>query len=319
MGTPDFGVSILEAMENAGHEIALVVTQPDKPVGRKKLLTAPPVKVWAEKRNIPVFQPKKIRDTEAVKEILKYNLDIGVVAAYGQIIPMDILSAPKYGCINVHASLLPKYRGASPIQWSILNGDEVTGVTIMQMEEGLDSGDIISLESINIENDDTGESLFNKLAKLGGETCCRAMVEIEEGRSKPVPQNDNEATYVTTMKKEFGEINFYDSAEYIERKIRALYPWPSAYTYYKGKSLKILEAKVVNPEELPTGIEGVNREIILNFSPGTVVHTDNSQIIVKAKIGYLSITKLQLAGKNPLDVKDFLNGNNLLIGTVLGK
>ena len=319
MGTPDFAVSILEAMENAGHEILLAVTQPDKPSGRKRLLTPPPVKLWARERGIPVFQPEKIRDAEAVREILKYNPDIGVVAAYGQIIPTKILSAPRYGCINVHASLLPKYRGASPIQWSILNGDKITGITIMQMEAGLDSGDIISQESVYIEKDDTGGSLFDKLAGLGGEACCGAMAQIESGRAKRTPQNEKDATYVTVIKKEFGEIDFNKDAEYIERMVRALQPWPSAYTYFKGSPLKILEAKALNADELLSRIKEADRERLLNFDIGTVAYTDDTQIAVKTKTGYLSITRLQPAGKKPMSAGDFLNGNALLPGTLLDK
>lgn len=318
MGTPDFAVSILSCLEKEGHEIYLVVTQPDKPKGRKGELTPPPVKVWAEERNLPIYQPENIRDPEAISMIRDFPIDIGIVAAYGQIIPEEILNVPKFGYINVHASLLPKYRGAAPIQWSILNGDKKTGITIMQMTKRLDDGDIIMQEELDIEPDETGGSLFDKLATYGGNMACMAMLAIENGLVEKVPQDDAKATYVSTIKKDFGAIDFTSDAEYIERMIRALNPWPSAFTYYKGSMLKIWRAQVVTDEEIIEAGDLLGGAKSMEAMPGTVIHTDDYGILVRAGYGNLAITELQIAGKRRMSAKDFLNGNPIEIGTMLG-
>lgn len=318
MGTPDFSVSILSALEKEGHEIFLVVTQPDKPVGRKGELTPPPVKVWAEERGIPVYQPEKINSQEAIDMIRDFPIDIGVVAAYGQKIPNEILNVPTYGYINVHTSLLPKYRGASPIQWSIINGDKETGVTIMQMTEALDEGDIIMQESMDIASDETGGSLFEKLAIRGGNMCCMAMVAIENGFVEHIPQDNSKATYVGVIKKDFGAIDFTLEAEYIERMIRALNPWPSAFTFWNGTMLKIWSAKVVTDEDIVEAGDLFGGAYVMEAMPGTVVYTDELQILVRCGYGFLAITELQLSGKKRMNVKDFLNGNLIEIGTTLG-
>lgn len=318
MGTPDFAVEILDCLEKEGHEIYLVVTQPDKPSGRKGELTPPPVKVWADERGIPVYQPEKIKSEEAISMIRDFPIDIGVVAAYGQIIPKEILEVPTLGYINVHASLLPKYRGAAPIQWSILNGDKTTGVTIMQMSPGLDDGDIIMQEEMNIDPDETGGSLFEKLAFMGGNMCCMAMVAIENGLVERVPQNEADATYVSVIKKDFGAIDFTSDAQYIERMVRALNPWPSAFTYWNGQMLKIWGAKVVSDEEIVEAGDLLGGKYALEAMPGTVVFTDSFGILVRTGYGFLTITELQLAGKKRMNAKDFLNGNLLEVGTVLG-
>lgn len=318
MGTPDFAVEILNSLEKEGHEIYLVVTQPDKPSGRKGELTPPPVKVWAEERGIPVYQPEKIKSKEAISMISDFPIDIGIVAAYGQIIPKEILDIPTHGYINVHASMLPKYRGAAPIQWSILNGDKSTGVTIMQMGPGLDDGDIIMQEEMAIAPDETGGSLFEKLAIRGGNMCCMAMVAIENNLVERIPQNEADATYVSVIKKDFGAIDFSADAQYIERMIRGLNPWPSAFTYWNGQMLKIWAAKVVSDEEIVEAGDLFGGAYALEAMPGTVVFVDSIGIMVRTGYGFLTITELQLAGKKRMNVKDFLNGNMLEIGTVLG-
>lgn len=318
MGTPDFAVSVLSALEKEGHEIYLVVTQPDKPKGRNGEMTPPPVKVWAEERNLPVFQPENIRDPEAIAMITDFPIDIGVVAAYGQIIPKEILDVPRFGYINVHASLLPKYRGASPIQWAILNGDKKTGTTIMQMAEKMDAGDIIMQEEMEIASDETGGSLFEKLAIQGGNMACMAVLAIDHGLVTKLPQDDSKATYVSTIKKDLGAIDFMNEAAYIERMIRALNPWPSAFTYYGGQMLKIWKAFVISDEEMVEAGDAYGGAEAMAAMPGTVVYTDDYQILVRTGYGNLAISELQMAGKKRMGVKDFLNGNPVPIGTMLG-
>lgn len=318
MGTPDFAVKILDCLEREGHEIFLVVTQPDKPKGRTKELTPPPVKVWAEERNLPVYQPESIRSPEAIAMIRDFPIDIGVVAAYGQIIPEEILRVPVFGYINVHASLLPKYRGASPIQWAILNGDKKTGTTIMQMGPGLDDGDIIMQEELIISETETGGSLFEKLADQGGNMCCMAMTAIENGIVTNIPQKEEDATYVTVIKKEFGAIDFTGEAAYIERMIRALDPWPGAFTFFNGQMLKIYRAGVISDEEMVEAGDMYGGAIAMEAMPGTVIYSDDFQLLVRTGYGTLAITELQIAGKKRMPVGDFLRGTPIELGTVLG-
>lgn len=318
MGTPDFAVKILDCLEREGHEIFLVVTQPDKPKGRSKELTPPPVKVWAEERNLPVYQPESIRSPEAIAMIRDFPIDIGVVAAYGQIIPDEILRVPVFGYINVHASLLPKYRGASPIQWAILNGDKKTGTTIMQMGPGLDDGDIIMQEELIISETETGGSLFEKLASQGGNMCCMAMTAIENGIVTNIPQKEEDATYVTVIKKEFGAIDFTGEAAYIERMIRALDPWPGAFTYYNGQMLKIYRAGVISDEEMVEAGDTYGGAAAMEAMPGTVIYSDDFQLLVRTGYGTLAITEMQIAGKKRMPVGDFLRGTPIELGTVLG-
>lgn len=317
MGTPDFAVSILDTLVNEGHEIYLVVTQPDKPVGRKGELTPSPVKKWAEERDLPIFQPERIKDQSAIDAIREFPIDIGVVAAYGQIIPQEILDIPKYGFINVHASLLPKYRGASPIQWSILNGEAVTGVTIMQMGPGLDDGDIILQEEVNISADETGGSLFDKLATEGGNLCCMAMLGIENGFSEHHPQDHSQATYVGTLKKDMGVIDFATDAAYIERMVRAFNPWPTAFTFLNGEMFKIWESHVVTELEIEEAGDLLGN-VDKNAYPGTVVFSDNYQLLIKTGKDYLAVTKIQPAGKKMMTVHDYLLGKQIPVGTMLG-
>lgn len=303
MGTPDFAVGTLEAIIEAGHEVVLVVTQPDKPKGRSGALQFPPVKECALAHNIEVFQPTRIRLEENVEYLRKYNADIMVVAAFGQILPKSILDMPKYGCINVHASLLPKYRGAAPIQWSILNGDEFTGVTIMRMDVGMDTGDMIAKREIRIAEDETGGSLFDKLAVLGARLCVDTMPLIEAGTVSYIPQDDAQATHASMISKELGDIDWNRSAVEIERLIRGLNPWPSAYTTLDGKTFKIWKAKVVSESN--------------EQRPGCIVKVTKDSIEVQTGNGVLALLEVQMEGKKRMEASAFLRGYNVEQGTFL--
>ena len=303
MGTPDFAVGALEKIIEAGHEVTCVVTQPDKEKGRGKELAFSPVKECALKHNLPLFQPVKIRLPENEEELKKYEADIFVVAAFGQILPKEILEMPRLGCVNIHASLLPKYRGASPIAWSVLNGDKETGVTIMQMNEGMDTGDILMQRSIAIGAKETTEGLFDKLSVLGAELIVEALDKLDKGELKPVPQDESRATKVGKMDKTFGLVDFNESAEVIERKIRGLYSWPSAYTFLNGKRLKIF-----------------NADVLCNVSkgcPGEIIGVDKESFTVQTGEGALVIDDVQIEGKRRMEVKEFLLGNALKPGDKL--
>lgn len=304
MGTPDFAVGTLEAIIEAGHEVLLVVTQPDKPKGRSGALQFPPVKECAVAHGIEVFQPTKIRLEENVEFLRKYDADIFVVAAFGQILPKSILDMPKYGCINVHASLLPKYRGAAPIQWAVINGDPVTGVTIQQMDIGVDTGDIIVTKELAIADDETGGGLFDKLAVVGAEACLEAMEQIANGTATRTPQNHEEATHVSMISKEFGNIDWNKSAVEIERLIRGLNPWPSAYTKLDEKTFKIWKASV-NPENS-------------SEKPGCVCKITKDGLTVQTGDGMLSLLEVQLEGKKRMEAGAFLRGYQVAEGTLLG-
>ncbi len=301
MGTPDFAVGTLEAVLEAGHEVVLVVTQPDKPKGRSGALQFPPVKECALAHGLEVFQPKKIREEENVEFLRKYDADIFVVAAFGQILPKSILDMPKYGCINVHASLLPKYRGAAPIQWAILNGDEFTGVTIQRMDIGVDTGDMIAKRQIRIAADETGGGLFDKLAEVGAQLCVETMASIEAGTAEYIPQDHEQATHVSMISKELGDIDWHRPAVEIERLIRGLNPWPSAYTRLDGKTFKIWKAKVVSDAT--------------DHKPGCIIRVTKDSMEVQTGIGVLSLLEVQLEGKKRMEVDAFLRGYNVEQGT----
>lgn len=304
MGTPDFSVGPLEAMIQAGHEVTAVVTQPDKPKGRSDKLIPSPVKECALKYNIPVMTPAKIKTPEAIAELKKYEADIFVVAAFGQILSEEILNMPKYGCINIHASLLPKYRGAAPIQWSIIDGEKETGITIMQMDKGLDTGDILFQKIVPIEDSDTGESLFDKLAVAGAEFLVEVLPKIEAGDVHPIKQDEEKSTYAKILTKSIGDIDWAQSADAIEHLVRGLNSWPSAYTKLQGKQLKVWGSKVV------AGKSG---------EPGTVCEVTKDSIIVATGQDALAITELQLEGKKRMSTKDFLVGRAVAVGTKLGE
>jgi len=307
MGTPDFAVNALKALaENGDTEVVLAVTQPDKPVGRHGTLTPPDVKVCAEELGIPVFQPEKVRTPESVEFLKKYEPDLIVVAAFGQILPKEILDMPRLGCINIHASLLPKYRGAAPIQWAILNGDEEAGVTIMKMDVGLDTGDMISVRSIPIGREYTGGSLFDALSKLGAELLMDTIPSLVDGTAVFTPQDETKATKVGLIKKSMGEIDFNEDAADIDRKVRAFDPWPAAYTYLEGKILKIWKCEPVNVSEK-------------DAKPGEIISAADMLTVSCGDGTALVITELQLEGKKRMSTPDFLRGVKIKEGDILGK
>ena len=302
MGTPEFSVPILQMLiENTN--VLGVVTQPDKPKGRGKAMQASPVKECALSHGIEVFQPTKIRESENVEYLRKFGADIFVVAAFGQILPKSILDMPKYGCVNIHASLLPKYRGAAPIQWAVINGDEVTGVTTMLMNEGIDTGDMIAKKQVRLAEDETGGSLFDRLADTGAELIVETMKMLEEGTAEFTPQNSEEATHTSMISKELGSIEWSKPAAEIERLIRGLNPWPSAYTRLKGKTFKIWKAQVV--------------EVSSSDKPGTIIKIGKDELLVQTGEGALSLIEVQLEGKKRMDVASFLRGCQIEEGIVL--
>lgn len=312
MGTPDFSVGTLEAIIEAGHEVVAVVTQPDKPKGRSKQLQFSPVKEAALKHNLEVLQPEKARDSEFVEKLRTYNADIFVVVAFGQILPKEIIEMPKYGCVNVHASLLPKYRGAAPIQYAVIDGCEYSGVTTMQMNEGLDTGDILMVEKVKLEAKETGGSLFDRLANVGAKLLVETLKGLEAGTIKPIPQKEEDSTYVKMIKKSMGEIDFNKSAVVIERLIRGLNPWPSAFTHLQGKTFKIWEANCLDKLE--------NAEVDLDTAkPGEIVAIRKNSLVIKCSEGYLEALEVQLEGKKRMDVASFLRGNSIELATVFGE
>lgn len=311
MGTPDFAVATAQAIWDAGHQIVLVVTQPDKPKGRGGKVQYPPVKQWAMEREIPVYQPKRIRDEEAVHMLREQTADIFIVAAFGQILPKDVLDIPPLGCVNVHASLLPKYRGAAPIQWAVINGDAVSGVTTMQMGEGLDDGDMLLKEEVVLAPDETGGSLFDRLAEVGGRLCVQTMEALAAGTIQPIPQDATQATHVGMIKKSLGDLDFTRSAEALEHLVRGLNPWPSAYTRLEGKTLKIWRARVA--EGCPE-CSGQAQAL----PAGQICHVADDGIYVATGEGFLVLEEIQLEGKKRMAVADFLRGRTIAPGTVLG-
>lgn len=305
MGTPDFSVGTLEALVEAGHEVVLAVTQPDKPKGRGKEMQFTPVKECALKYNIPVFQPRRVREAECIEELRKYNADIMVVVAFGQILPKEILEMTPYGCINVHASLLPKYRGAAPIQWSIIDGETVTGVTTMQMDEGLDTGDMLLKTEIPMDEKETGGSLHDKLAAAGAKLCVETLDALLNKAVTPIPQGETTTAYAKMLDKQLGNIDWGQSAVAIERLVRGLTPWPSAYTDWNGKVMKIWEAAI------STGSETEDAEA------GTIVRVDKDAFYVQTGDGVLEVRELQIPGKKRMDAGAFLRGYQVKAGEIL--
>ena len=307
MGTPDFAVPSLHALTEAGYAVAAVVTQPDKPKGRGKTLLPTPVKEEAVMHDIPVYQPEKVRNNPEFLEILKeINPEIIVVAAYGQIIPKENLELPKFGCINIHASLLPKYRGAAPIQQAVIDGEKVSGVTIQQMGEGLDTGDMISKIVIPISPTETGGSLFGKLAQAGADLLIKTLPSIEQGTAEFEKQPEESPTpYAAMITKQMGLMDFRKSAEELERLVRGLNPWPSAYTSLDGKTMKVWEADVLDAQS--------------KEEPGTIVEVNKKEIIVATGSNDLALHEIQLAGKKRMQVQAFLLGYQVEAGTKLGE
>lgn len=295
MGTPDFSVGILKALHEAGYTVTGVVTQPDRPKGRNRELLPCPVKAEAVSMGLPVYQPAKVRTPEAVAKIREMEPDLIAVAAFGQIIPKEILDMPKYGCLNVHASLLPAYRGAAPIQHAILDGLSRTGVTIMRMDEGLDTGDIISREEVEIAADETGGSLFDKLAKTGAELLIRTIPSVENGTAVYTKQPAESTTaYAGMMKKEMGRIDWSLDAETIGRMVRALSPWPSAYAVLDRRLLKIWKAHIEKPD--------------MTGKSGFILRQDHRGIYVQTGKGILCLDEVQLEGRKRMPTAEFLKG-----------
>ena len=305
MGTPDFAVPPLEMLYENGYEIGLVVTQPDKARDRGKKVQFPPVKEKAMEYGIEILQPEKVKgNPEFINRIKASDPDIIIVAAYGKILPLEILEIPRLGCINIHASLLPKYRGAAPIQRSIINGEEKTGITLMYMEEGLDTGDMIASKATNIENK-TADMLHDELAKIGGELLIENMQYIEQGQIARIKQDDSKASYAPMIFKKDGLIDFSKSPEEIERLIRGLNTWPGAYTIYHNEQMKLWQAEALD---------------IISVKPfGTILKFSEKGIEVAAGGRTLLITRLQMPGKKAMTVADYLKGNRIDANTVLGK
>ena len=296
MGTPDFSVPTLECLIRK-HDVVAAVTQPDRPKGRGKAMQSSPVKVTALAHDIPVYQPVKVRDEAFVSVLKELNPDVIVVVAFGQILPESILNLPRWGCINVHASLLPRYRGAAPIQWAVIDGEKETGVTIMYMDKGLDTGDMIAKASVAIDEKETGESLHDKLAVLGGPLLLKVLDDLEKGIDHREKQDDSLSCYAGMLTKDMGRIDWNKDAASIERLVRGLNSWPSAYTYYKDKTLKIWSADVTPGKE--------------DAIPGRVIAVDQDSFTVQTGQDALRILEVQLQGKKRMPVKAFLLGNSV--------
>lgn len=317
MGTPDFSVGTLEALVAAGHDVCLAVTQPDKPKGRGGRMQYTPVKEKAMFYGIPVYQPKKVRDPECVEELRKYNADVIVVVAFGQILPKSVLEMTPYGCINVHASLLPKYRGAAPIQWAIIEGESVTGVTTMQMDEGLDTGDMIMKTEVPIADDETGETLHDKLAAAGADLCVETLKALEEGTAKREKQGESPTAYAKMLTKELGNIDWTQPAVKIERLIRGLNSWPGTYSRWEGKVMKIWRAEVVRDGEVTA--DSRTGKMPAGVLPGMVTAVGKNDFEVQTGDGVLRIQEVQMPGKKRMDTGAFLRGNSMEPGDVLSQ
>ena len=314
MGTPDFAVPALEKLLAEGYSVKLVVTQPDKPQGRKKILTPTPVKEAALKHGIPVFQPRRLRDEESVAELAKWEPDLIVTAAFGQILPKAVLDMPKYGCVNVHGSLLPKYRGGAPIQRSIINGEKVTGVTLMYMAEGLDTGDMISKVEVPITDEDTSGTMFAKLSEAGSDLLIREMPNLISGKVTAIPQDDEEATYAKNLTREDEKIDWTRSAREIYDQIRGLVPYSGAFTLWDEQVFKVWSA--VNPLAMPDEYMAASSGQ-KDVEAGTVLSLSKLGIEVKTSDGSLWLREVQPAGKKVMPAGDFARGGSLKAGTVL--
>ncbi len=304
MGTPEFAVAPLRALYEDGHEISLVVTQPDKPKGRGHKLLPPEVKVFAESRDIPVYQPQSMKTDEAFERLSAENADLFVVVAYGKILPQRILDIPKHGSINIHASLLPKYRGAAPIQWSIINGETKTGVTTMQMDDGIDTGDMLVVNEVDINFSDTGETLHDKLAAAGVDAIRETICQLESGSLKPQKQNDALSCYAPMISKETGILDFNKDALSLYNLVRALNSYPYASTVYQGNRFKVIRALPVHESTAGTN--------------GEILNVTKDGILVKCSEGALLICDVQFEGKKKMPVSEFIKGNKIEPGVILG-
>ena len=305
MGTPAFAVPCLEMLIDEKYDVVGVVTQPDKPKGRGKKLTAPPVKEYAQSKGIAVYQPSTLKNNAFEATLASTNPDVIVVVAYGKILPKYILSYPDNGCINVHASLLPKYRGAGPIQWSVINGDTETGITTMYMDEGLDTGDMILKIKVLINPSETAGDLHDKLSIVGGSTLRETLALIAQGNAPRTPQSDIKASYAPMLDKNIGKIDWHKPANQIHNLIRGVNPWPTAYTYYKGEMMKIWRASIENSNE--------------KESPGTILkHVPKQGLVVQAgNESLILIQEVQFKGGKRMGIDDYLRGNNIQCGEKL--
>ena len=319
MGTPDFSVPALKALVEAGHQVIAVVTQPDKPKGRGKEVQMTPVKIQAMEYGIPVYQPAKVREASFVEVLQGMEADVYVVIAFGQLLPKAVLELLKYGCINIHASLLPKYRGAAPIQWCVIDGERETGITTMMMDVGLDTGDMLEKTVIPIEEKETGGSLHDKLSLAGGALILSTLKKLEEGTLVRTPQTDEGTCYAKMLTKSLGDIDWNQSAVSIERLIRGLNPWPSAYTLWNGKTIKIWSADVTTGREAAAFLSESGVPSETGITPGTVVCSDKHSLVVCTGDGLLSVRELQMEGKKRMDTPAFLRGYPIPEGDVFVK
>jgi len=304
MGTPEFAVPCLQKIIDEGHEVVAVVTQPDKPKGRGKKLAMPPVKELALKYDIPVYQPLKAREESFVDTLKGMNPELIVVVAFGQILPKSILDIPKYGCVNVHASLLPRYRGAAPLNWVIINGEEKTGVTTMYMDEGLDTGDMILKSEIPLDDEITAGELHDKMMIDGAKVLKETIDLIEKGEAPREKQSNEDTCYSPIMNKSLGNIDWKKSAIDIHNLVRGINPWPSAYTTYEGQTMKIWKTKVIDKNS--------------DKDPGTIISVDKEGINVSTSEGILQIKEIQMAGKKRMEVPEYIKGNNINTDIILG-
>lgn len=304
MGTPEFAVPTLEALYNKGYHISAVISQPDKPKGRGKKLVAPEVKIAAQKFGIEVYQPNKIKNPEFISILKNIKPDLIVVVAFGQILPKEILCLPKYGCINVHASLLPKLRGAAPINWSIINGDTITGITTMYMDSGLDTGDMILQKVTEIGEEDTTKDLHDRLAILGADTLIETVELVQKENIVRIKQNHDDASYAPILTKETGRIDWSLDAVKIKNLIRGTYPWPGAYSFYEGNMFKIFTVEVIDKD-------------VSNVDWGKICEVEKEYFTVNCKKGFLRIKEIQFQNKKRMSVEAYLRGHNILKGKLL--
>lgn len=305
MGTPEFAVPSLKMLVEEGYEVVAVITQPDRPKGRGKRLAAPPVKEYAVKKGIPVLQPDKIKTPEFISELRSMGPDLLVTVAYGKILSKEILNIPPMGCINVHASLLPKYRGAAPIHWAIINGEKVTGITTMYTDIGMDTGDILLKNEVDITDNMTVGELHDRLAELGAQTLKATLRKLEEGTLKRIPQKDDQATYAPMIDKSVGKIEWTKTPQQIHNLVRGTNPWPGAYTFYKGERMRIWKTSILNTE-------GTDKK------PGTILKVGGEGIDVACGEGSLRIEELQLQSGRKMTVREYICGHNVDEGEVLG-
>ncbi|HHV29048.1 MAG TPA: methionyl-tRNA formyltransferase [Clostridium sp.] len=305
MGTPDFAVPSLEMLVREGYEVAAVVTQPDKPKGRGKKTSMPPVKEYAIKNNIEVLQPDKVKTPEFASAIRDIKPDLLVTAAYGKILPQEVLDIPPYGCINVHGSLLPKYRGAAPVNWAIINGEKTSGITTMYTDAGMDTGDMLLRAEIEIHDDMTAGELYNKLAELGAQVLKETLEKLEAGTLTRTPQPHDQATYASIMDKSVGCIDWSKSARDVHNLVRGTNPWPGAFTYYNGQKMKVWMTSVSSEESH-------------NFGPGTICKVSKDGLVVACGIGMIIIKEVQFESSRRMSIEDYICGHRMDEGEIIG-